>query len=51
MAKLDPTKMKDWEIAEASEDDMRTVYDIADDLAWKKWNCFHTATLSGSSTT
>jgi formyltetrahydrofolate synthetase len=32
MAKLDPTKMKDWEIAEAAEKDMKTVYQQAEEL-------------------
>ncbi len=40
MAKLDPTKMKDWEIAEAAEDGMRTVYDIADGLGLEKMELF-----------
>ncbi len=30
--KLDPTKMKDWEIAEAAEKDMKTVYQLAEEL-------------------
>jgi len=32
MKKLDPTKMKDWEIAEASEEHMKTVYQLAEEL-------------------
>ena len=32
MKKLDPTKMKDWEIAEAAEESMKTVYQLADEL-------------------
>jgi formate--tetrahydrofolate ligase len=30
--KLDPTKMKDWEIAEAAETEMKTVHQLADEL-------------------
>ena len=30
--KLDPTKMKDWEVAEAAEETMRSVKELADDL-------------------
>ncbi len=33
---LDPTKHADWEIAEDAEKDMRTVYDMADELGLKK---------------
>jgi formate--tetrahydrofolate ligase len=36
MAKLDPTKMKDWEIAEAAEKDMKTVYQQAEELGLEK---------------
>jgi len=36
MQKLDPTKMKDWEIAEAAEKDMKTVYQLAEELALEK---------------
>lgn len=36
MKKLDPTKMKDWEIAEAAEEDMKTVYELAEDLGLDK---------------
>ena len=32
MAKLDPTKMKDWQIAEAAEENMRPLYQLARDL-------------------
>ena len=32
MAKLDPTKMKDWEIAEAAEANMKTVYQLAEEM-------------------
>ncbi len=36
MAKLDPTKMKDWEIAEAAEKDMKTVHQQAEELGLEK---------------
>jgi len=36
MAKLDPTKMKDWEIAEAAEKNMKTVYQQAEELGLDK---------------
>ena len=36
MAKLDPTQMKDWEIAEAAEKDMKKVYSLADELGLKE---------------
>ena len=36
MVKLDPTKMKDWEIAEAAEASMKTVYDLADEMGLEK---------------
>lgn len=29
---LDPTKLKDWQIAEAAEENMKTVYELADEL-------------------
>ncbi len=32
LLRLDPTKMKDWEIAEAAEETMRSVKELADDL-------------------
>ena len=32
MTKLDPTKMKDWQIAEAAEQNLRTAADIASEL-------------------
>ena len=32
MAKLDPTKMKDWQIAEAAEEDLRKAADLAAEL-------------------
>jgi formate--tetrahydrofolate ligase len=36
MQKLDPTKMKDWEIAEAAGKEMKTVYQLADQLELEK---------------
>ena len=36
MAKLDPTKMKDWEIAEAAESHMKTVYQLAEEMGLEK---------------
>jgi len=36
MANLDATKMKDWEIAEAAEENMKTVYELADELGLEK---------------
>ncbi len=36
MAKLDATKMKDWEIAEAAEADMKTVYQLAEEMNLEK---------------
>ncbi len=36
MSKLDPTKMKDWEIAEAAEKDMKTVHQQAEELGLEK---------------
>ena len=36
MEKLDPTKMKDWEIAEAAEENMKSVYELADGLGLEK---------------
>ncbi len=32
MSNLDPTKMKDWEIAEAAQEDMKTVYQLAEEM-------------------
>ncbi|HOL31465.1 MAG TPA: formate--tetrahydrofolate ligase [Anaerohalosphaeraceae bacterium] len=32
MTKLDPTKMKDWQIAEAAEENMKPLYQLARDL-------------------
>ncbi len=34
--KLDPTKMKDWQIAEAAEETMKTVYQLGEELALEK---------------
>ncbi len=36
MAKLDATKMKDWEIAEAAEETMKTVYELGEELGLEK---------------
>ena len=36
MAKLDPTTMKDWEIAEAAEEQMKTVYQLAEEMQLEK---------------
>jgi len=36
MAKLDPTKMADWQIAEAAEADMKTVYELGEELGLEK---------------
>jgi len=36
VAKLDATKMKDWEIAEAAEADMKTVYQQAEEMQLEK---------------
>ncbi len=33
---LDPTKMKDWQIAEAAEEHMKTVYQLGDELGLEK---------------
>ena len=33
---MDPTKMKDWQIAEAAEEDMKTVYELAEELGLDK---------------
>ena len=40
MAKLDPVTMKDWEIAEAAESDMKTVYQLQEELGLKKEELF-----------
>ncbi len=34
--KLDPTKMKDWQIAEAAEEQMKTVYELAEEMGIEK---------------
>jgi len=34
--KLDPTKMKDWQIAEAAEEHMKTVYQLGEELGLEK---------------
>ncbi len=34
--KLDPTKMKDWQISEAAEENMKTVYQLGEELALEK---------------
>ena len=34
--KLDPTKMKDWQIAEAAEENMKTVYQLGEELGLDK---------------
>ncbi len=34
--KLDPTKMKDWQIAEAAEETMKTVYQLGEELGLDK---------------
>jgi formate--tetrahydrofolate ligase len=36
MATLDPTKMADWQIAEAAEANMKTVYQMAEELGLEK---------------
>ena len=40
MAHLDPTTMKDWQIAEAAEAEMKTVYQLAEALALDKMELF-----------
>ena len=40
MAKLDPTKMKDWEVAEAAQEDMKTVYQLAEEMSLDKMELF-----------
>lgn len=40
MAKLDPTKMKDWEIAEAAEESMKTVYQLRDEMGLEEKELF-----------
>ncbi len=34
--KLDPTKMQDWQIAEAAEEHMKTVYELAEEMGIEK---------------
>ena len=34
--KLDPTKMQDWQIAEAAENNMKSVHQLADELGIKE---------------
>ena len=36
MAKLDPTQMADWQIAEAAEGHMKTVYELGEELGLEK---------------
>jgi len=36
MPKYDPTKMADWQIAEAAEADMKTVYQLAEEMGLEK---------------
>ena len=36
----DATKMKDWEIAEAAEADMKTVYQLAEEMNLEKMELF-----------
>ena len=40
MMKLDPTKMKDWEIAEAAGEQMKTVYQLAEEIGVTKMELF-----------
>ena len=40
MQKLDPTRMKDWEIAEAAQEHMKTVYQLAEELKLDKMELF-----------
>lgn len=40
MANLDPTKMKDWEIAEAAEAHMKTVYQLRDEMGLEEMELF-----------
>ena len=40
MRTLDPTKMKDWEIAEAASEEMKTVYQLAEELKLEKMELF-----------
>ncbi len=36
MEKLDPTKLKDWQIAEAAEEGMKTIYQLAEEIGLEK---------------
>jgi len=38
--KLDPAKMKDWQIAEAAESEMKTVYQLAEELELEKMELY-----------
>ncbi|MBN1410354.1 MAG: formate--tetrahydrofolate ligase [Spirochaetales bacterium] len=40
MSKYDPTKMKDWEIADAARADMKTVYKLSEELELDKMELF-----------
>ncbi len=40
MAKLDPTRLKDWEIAEAAQEEMKTVYQLAEEMSLDKLELF-----------
>jgi formate--tetrahydrofolate ligase len=40
MSTLDPTKMADWQIAEKAAENMKTVYQLADDLGLEKLELF-----------
>ena len=40
MTKLDPTKMKDWEIAEAAEAAMKTAYQLRDEMGLQEKELF-----------
>lgn len=40
MAKLDATKMKDWEIAEAAEENMKTVYQLREEMGLEEVELF-----------
>jgi tRNA(Arg) A34 adenosine deaminase TadA len=42
---LDPTKHADWEIAEEAESRMKTVYQLGEELGWKRKNCFLMVTM------
>jgi len=40
MAKLDPTKMKDWEIADAAAADMKTIREVAEKMGIQEKELF-----------